>query len=117
MEFYDFFWNIIQEKSKKGQKRGNCLIFVQLVSGSYLKRGHFDNFLCGNDGQKMCFGKNAESATFGRKRMKKAAVSSANQQECGNAQWANKMVKNGREQTEETEGKGWKILAKNKGER
>ena len=115
MEFCGFFWNIIQWKSKKGQKRGNCLIFVQLVIGSYLKRRHFGNFLYGNDGQKMCFGKNAESATSGRKRMKKVLVSNANQQKYGNAQWATPMVKNGREQTEETEGKGWKILAKNRG--
>ncbi|MBQ4582360.1 MAG: hypothetical protein IJB04_03885 [Oscillospiraceae bacterium] len=78
MEFYDFFWNIIQWKSKKGQKRENCLIFAQPVIGSYLKRGHFGNFLYGNDGQKMCFGKNAESATSGRKRMKKVVVSNAN---------------------------------------
>ena len=47
--------------------------------------------------------------------MKKGVVSNANQQECGNAQWANQMVKNGGEQTEETEGKGWKILVNKQG--
>lgn len=78
MEFCGFFWNIIQQKSEKRQKQGNCLIFVHLVSSSYHEQGHFRNFLCGNSGQKMRFEKRGETATYWPEIMEKSLVSTAN---------------------------------------
>ena len=78
MEFCGFFWNIIQPKNKKGQKWRNCLIFAQLVSGSYREQGHFHNFLYGNSGQKMGFEKRDETATYWHEITGNAVVSSAN---------------------------------------